>query len=689
MKKSARKILSLLLVAAMLFSFGAVSAFAEETEPAYEITYGLLDEYVGSKIKGTVKGYENSLGEDGLLEIPASYSGGGIKVLFTEIAEKAFAYFNATNISAVKYNKEIKEVVVADGIEKVGTQAFCNLAKLEKITFKGDIVIDEAAFEDCKNLKTVIFEGKNVTVGANAFAGCTALSEVSFVSDVELTTGVNAFNDTKWFSEYPTDFIIAGTTLVAYTGSDAAVSIPLSIEKIGNGAFKGNANLESVELTENIVSVGDEAFMDCAKLTKVIYSEFGVLENIGIDVFKNTPYYDAYEGDFFRIGGRLIKYLGNDVDVVIPNTVTEIAAGAFDGCYTKSGDGTISYQISSIRVPASVKNFEDGCFTLYSAPSEFVPVLYVYSGTDAAAYVAEKGYNHIVIGTPGDVDVDSTVSPADARLALRAAVGLDALNATSLYMGDMDGDLLISVSDARTILRIAVGLEEVSFNALLSKPSTPTEILDYYADVLEDTAKLRAGYTKKVTGSYAKNNTAGCSLDLNTYMLYLSPLMDEDSSVVNSSRAYESNTEAAVANFVSSDLISTDAVQSASCLLRDGKYYITIVLNAEEAVTDDTFVSDIYPVAGRSHFDGMLNSKSWYTSKLNWLTYDLFYKNCKVTAVIDAATDRIESLDMSVTYSFENIDGKLGGLDVTNYGRTSGTGFATRNDTISFSNFVY
>lgn len=689
MKRSAKKAISLLLAVMLMLSFGALPVFAEEeTEPSYTISYK-VDGYLGSNIKGIVSDYDNSLGEAGVLDIPAEQSNGGFKVVYVAIADKAFAYYNATDADAVKYNKEIKEVVIADGIEKVGGQAFYNLANLEKVTFKGDVVLEESAFANCKKLKTVIFEGKNNTVGANAFAGCTELSEVSFVADVELSVGVNAFNDTKWFSEYPTDFIIAGTTLVAYTGSDAVVSVPLNIEKIGNGAFKGNTALQCVTLTENVVSLGDEAFMDCSALTKVIYSDFCEIDMIGNDVYKNTPYYDAYEGDFFCIDGRLMKYMGSDVDVVIPNTVTSVAAGAFDGCYTKSGDDTISYQVSSIRIPASVKSFEDGCFTLYSAPAEFIPVLYVYTGTEAANLVAEKGYTHIVLGTPGDVDIDSNITPADARLALRCAVGLDKADATSLYMGDMDGDLLISVADARTILRVAVGLEKISFNALLTKPSTPAEILDYYAGVLEDTAELRAGYTKKVTGAYAKNATDGCSLDLNTYTLYLNPLMDADASVVNSSRAYESNTEAAVANFVSSDLISTDAVKSASCILRNDKYYISIVLNTEEAITDDTFVSDIYPVAGRSHFDGMLASKSWFNSKINWLTYDLFYKNCTITAVVAAETDRLESLDMSVTYSFENIDGKLGGFDVTNFGRTSGTGFATRNDSISFSNFVY
>ena len=73
----------------------------------------------------------------------------------------------------------------------------------------------------------------------------------------------------------------------------------------------------------------------------------------------------------------------------------------------------------------------------------------------------------------GDIDKDKTVTPADARFALRIAVGLPkstASDGTTLAefteeekdIADMDGDFEITPADARVVLRIAVGLEPSS-----------------------------------------------------------------------------------------------------------------------------------------------------------------------------------------------------------------------------------
>ena len=67
--------------------------------------------------------------------------------------------------------------------------------------------------------------------------------------------------------------------------------------------------------------------------------------------------------------------------------------------------------------------------------------------------------------TPGDVDGDGTITPADARLALRASVGLepDIAEGTAAYLAsDADGDGAITPGDARLILRASVGLEDAS-----------------------------------------------------------------------------------------------------------------------------------------------------------------------------------------------------------------------------------
>lgn len=49
---------------------------------------------------------------------------------------------------------------------------------------------------------------------------------------------------------------------------------------------------------------------------------------------------------------------------------------------------------------------------------------------------------------------------ADARLALRYAVGLEQMKDDIKAIGDIDGDGKLTSADARLILRKAVGLEE-------------------------------------------------------------------------------------------------------------------------------------------------------------------------------------------------------------------------------------
>lgn len=69
-------------------------------------------------------------------------------------------------------------------------------------------------------------------------------------------------------------------------------------------------------------------------------------------------------------------------------------------------------------------------------------------------------FNVVSGGRPvGDLDGDFTVTSADARKALRIAVGLDRLSGDDLYYGDTDKDNAVTSADARQILRISVGLE--------------------------------------------------------------------------------------------------------------------------------------------------------------------------------------------------------------------------------------
>lgn len=61
----------------------------------------------------------------------------------------------------------------------------------------------------------------------------------------------------------------------------------------------------------------------------------------------------------------------------------------------------------------------------------------------------------------GENGPDGVVTAGDARLVLRAAVGLEALSEEQTAIADTDDDGVLSSSDARTVLRMGVGLDAV------------------------------------------------------------------------------------------------------------------------------------------------------------------------------------------------------------------------------------
>lgn len=74
----------------------------------------------------------------------------------------------------------------------------------------------------------------------------------------------------------------------------------------------------------------------------------------------------------------------------------------------------------------------------------------------AKSLLANVGLTYVAPVIKGDADGDGKVTAADARLILRASVGLEEI---SLEAGDIDGDGRITSADARDVLRESVGQE--------------------------------------------------------------------------------------------------------------------------------------------------------------------------------------------------------------------------------------
>lgn len=86
---------------------------------------------------------------------------------------------------------------------------------------------------------------------------------------------------------------------------------------------------------------------------------------------------------------------------------------------------------------------------LFSLISIILTIIFVFSGN---VFASQR--------LAGDINGNSVIEAADARLVLRHSVGLEEFDEAQLFLADVDKKDGITASDARTVLRMSVGLEE-------------------------------------------------------------------------------------------------------------------------------------------------------------------------------------------------------------------------------------
>lgn len=164
------------------------------------------------------------------------------------------------------------------------------------------------------------------------------------------------------------DFQLNGSTLVKYVGTASVVSIPATVNRIGEEAFAGNTTIKSISfkgeveeiayrafagcselkkitLPDSVVELGNGAFSDCTSLKQVEIGDS--LKTLGIGVFAGCSSLKEIiidkEHEYFKVSDGCLY----DKDITklylmipvreketysMPSTVTDIAEYAFWGC---------------------------------------------------------------------------------------------------------------------------------------------------------------------------------------------------------------------------------------------------------------------------------------------------------------------------------------------------------------------
>ncbi|MGN0634804.1 MAG: leucine-rich repeat domain-containing protein [Acutalibacteraceae bacterium] len=165
--KKLQKSLSVLLVLALLFSFAAPAARAEDSEnfDFIQITGGARITHYGGSERDVV--------------IPAYVvNGNGESLPVREVDGDVFAY------------SDVRSVTFPDTVTKIVAEQFTACTSLESVQFGSSIsTIGVSAFWECTALQSFTIPDSVQTIGAGAFRDCTALETVTIGSGVTALPG--------------------------------------------------------------------------------------------------------------------------------------------------------------------------------------------------------------------------------------------------------------------------------------------------------------------------------------------------------------------------------------------------------------------------------------------------------------------------------------------------------------------
>ncbi len=224
----------------------------------------------------------------------------------------------------------LTEVTVPDFLTKLGDYQFYGCQSIERINLHGKVAaIGKEAFSQCPSLRAICCAG-TVDQMLKITSENTEIRKDLFVC---LNDGENKLVDGKVYTK--------DDALIKIGASSTVVSIADDTKTIAENAGAGLENLSALILPASVEKIAEHAFADCPNLTDVYFAgtkeQWSAVHSEGI---KNaTVHFEAklIEKDGVVYNADRTVLIGAtehvSAEIVVPETVTQIADGAFRNCF--------------------------------------------------------------------------------------------------------------------------------------------------------------------------------------------------------------------------------------------------------------------------------------------------------------------------------------------------------------------